>query len=358
MIGEADHGSGGPEGPSWSFGAEAPRVGLSCVHIPSEATGAAESSNLHGTYRTSTERILCEPTAEVLTPLGPVAFPLGDSWGSIRRWRDGVSVGVGPVLDASRRRKRGEVAEFSRGSALRMRRYLQECSANYRYMGTLTVGRSWTDDPAAFRAAVDRWLGYALRSLRAAHLAAGLSAESASIFWFVEFQERGAPHLHIFYTLWMHWEPLARKWHDLCERFELCGRDETSFWKTSTRFETLRRGYRGTIAYATKYARKTEQKQVPENYPWRGRFWGVRGLRTRGSFHATFTGRDRVAPRLTELRTWLDQLHAQGLVRRWRWEHGDGACYAPVGGLQWSETPFGAALELRLARIALDVARE
>lgn len=330
-------------------------VGLSCVHIPS---GELQGGPVRGEHRGEDERVFCSGTTEVITPFGPVQHSLGDHWGSVRRWRDGLSLGTGPCLDASRKRTRGEVQSFSVGSARRMRRFLQESEARYLHMGTLTVGRDWSRDPADFRRAVDRWLGYALRELRAEHREHGESEQLASIFWFVEFQSRGAPHLHLFYTRWVHWSGLAHRWHKLCERFGLCGPDEHKFWSTSTRFEQIRGGYRGMLAYATKYARKTEQKQVPTGYEWTGRFWGVRGNRNRGSFHATFTGRSAAARKMRSLQSWLDGLVEQGLVRRFYWEHNEGAVYMPRGGKQWSETEFGAELELRLARIALVIEHE
>lgn len=244
-----------------------------------------------------------------------------------------------------------------------MRRYLQEAEAVYRCFGTLTVGRHWDDDPEAFRAVVDRWLTAAMRVLRAEHIRHGESAELASIFWWVEFQRRGAPHLHIFYTRWMPWAVLARRWQDLCQRFGLAGKEEVEMWKTSTRFERLKRGLRGAISYAAKYATKRSSKDptcahAPAHAPartqgWRGRFWGVRGLRRRGSCHIVLVGRSRAAPYFRALETLLKGWHERGLVRRWSWEHGEGAVYFPVGGASWADLGLSAEIELLLAKMII-----
>lgn len=45
-----------------------------------------------------------------------------------------------------------------------------------------------------------------------------------------------------------------------------------------TRIERLRGGREGAIGYATKYAAKLEQKEVPAGYESVGRFWGACGL--------------------------------------------------------------------------------
>jgi len=94
-----------------------------------------------------------------------------------------------------------------------------------------------------------------------------------SLFWFLEFQNRGAPHYHIFGT----WFPgklwLSSRW------YEICGTDDDRHFRAGTRIEILRRGRAGTVSYASKYAAKLAQKSVPEGYENVGRFWGIRGCR-------------------------------------------------------------------------------
>jgi len=111
------------------------------------------------------------------------------------------------------------------------------------------------------------------------------------------------------------------------------------------------------IAYARKYAVKSEQKDEVEGVldgGWKGRFWGVRGNRRRGSCHVQIHSRHPGARRFGELRKWLEELVSQGKLGRYIWEYGNGAIYYVRSGQQWTETEFGAELEQRLCRIVLD----
>jgi hypothetical protein len=114
-----------------------------------------------------------------------------------------------------------------------------------------------------------------LQELRREHnrvFGADRSGEHSS-FWFLEFQQRGAPHFHIFTT----WAPsirwCAQRWYDIV------GSDDIRHFHAGTRVEFLRQGRKGTISYASKYAAKLEQKVCPPNFENVGRWWGVFGRR-------------------------------------------------------------------------------
>jgi len=94
-----------------------------------------------------------------------------------------------------------------------------------------------------------------------------------SAFWFLEFQARGAPHYHIFTNRPVNKEWCSRRWYDIVNSEDL------RHLRAGTRCETLVRGRAGTISYASKYAAKAEQKDVPAGYENVGRFWGVYGCR-------------------------------------------------------------------------------
>lgn len=326
-------------------------IGLSEVHI---------SPFVHGKWR---DRDLGEVRycngggiQEHVTALGRVTTgPLGDHWLSVRRWRGGISLGVGPCVEPAER-KRGEVRAFSEGSSMRMLRYLEEAVAEYRYFGTLTVGSEFSADPADFRRAADRWLTWFLKRQQKREKEFNFDPARASVFWFVEFQARGAPHLHLFYTAPVHWRELAQKWDKICAKYRLKAPEDPEFWRTSTRFERFRSTYRGVISYARKYAAKQEQKQIPESYSWQGRWWGVRGCRARGSFHATTTTRSRAARELRELYKVLEQGVRDGLLRKFRWSYGEGAIYVPRKG-EMRDLPswMHAKIEVCLSMVATQI---
>ena len=98
-------------------------------------------------------------------------------------------------------------------------------------------------------------------------------------FWFLEFQNRGAPHFHLFisnyplggvkavahawYRIVGSGDPKHLAWH----LGELSGRPC---------LEYMRKPHAASF-YATKYASKQEQKHVPADYTNVGRFWGTFG---------------------------------------------------------------------------------
>lgn len=186
---------------------------------------------------------------------------------------------------------RGDIVGFSAGSAIRMRRYLRECRADYRHMVTLTYPGFFESDGEKVKNHLRRFLQEVQREYIRGHVPKenydGMSwgfenptgqnfkgnKPLHSAFWFLEFQERGAPHFHIF----LNWAPgkewVSNRW------YEIVGSEDIRHLHAGTRTEKLIAGRAGTISYASKYANKCEQKVVPEGYKNVGRFWGVYGDR-------------------------------------------------------------------------------
>lgn len=164
---------------------------------------------------------------------------------------------------------RGSVHEFSAGAATRMRRYLRECAAQYSHMVTLTYPGFYSSDGAATKEHLRRFLQELKRKVARDH---GDTIHYSS-FWFLEFQNRGAPHYHIFTTQFFDKQFIAQRW------YEIVGSEDKRHLAAGTRVEKLAAGRGGTISYASKYANKQAQKLVPPGYEHVGRFWGVSGYR-------------------------------------------------------------------------------
>lgn len=114
------------------------------------------------------------------------------------------------------------------------------------------------------------------------------------ILWFLEFQKRGAPHFHLLTTVK---EPnmsdrkkLAYMWADVAARrpspddnlpaHERHFAEYAKIWRVhahSRSWEAIRE-VNGAVRYAAKYATKTRQKEVPEEYKDVGQFWGCSKL--------------------------------------------------------------------------------
>lgn len=154
--------------------------------------------------------------------------------------------------------------------------WLSCAKPSYRIMITLTLPHIETDG-VLFKEKLDRFMVYAMRKAPA----------GASITWFLEFQRRGAPHVHLLTNFRIDKAWVSSTWAGmwLSRLLELYGREEGHgthqvMEKTATRCEYLRSA--GVMKrYACKYSAKTDQKNVPENYEHVGRFWGIRGDRTR-----------------------------------------------------------------------------
>lgn len=231
---------------------------------------------------------------------------------------------------------RGDIVGFSAGSAIRMRRYLRECRAEYKHMVTLTYPGFFETDGEAVKNHLRRFLQEVQREYIRGHkptddgmfngVANGTGQNykgykpAHSAFWFLEFQERGAPHFHIFFN----WAPgkewVSKRW------YEIVGSEDIRHLHAGTRTEKLLAGRAGTISYASKYANKCEQKVVPDGYKKVGRFWGVYGDRITLSAATFVTVKDREDRNVTwaeeQLLNAVKSLVAKGIAEIVKREEG------------------------------------
>lgn len=88
--------------------------------------------------------------------------------------------------------------------------------------------------------------------------------------WFVEFQDRGAPHVHILTNGGVRGRELSAWW------YEIVGSGDEKHLRAGTGIERLWLKD-GAARYASKYASKWEQKLVPAAFQGIGRMWGLFG---------------------------------------------------------------------------------
>jgi hypothetical protein len=135
----------------------------------------------------------------------------------------------------------------------------------FRTMITLTYPAEYPGDGAAVKKHLQRFLKWIKKE-----------TNGCQYLWFLEFQDRGAPHIHILITypvpkyrrhrvLW--YARIATRWYQIVDS------GDTNHRKAGTRTEALR-SPEGGSHYAVKYAYKMRQKKVPEGYQRCGRFWG------------------------------------------------------------------------------------
>jgi hypothetical protein len=223
----------------------------------------------------------------------PYISPFPDDWGVRYRISGDLllvyNTGRGRPELQTTRKKRGEITTFSHGTSNRMARYLRETEADYRYMHTLTYPSVYPTDGREVKYHLRRYCQELMRISKRN----GKNPRS-SIFWFIEFQNRGAPHFHILTTDFYSFKRCAMLW------YAIVGSNDLKHLKAGTRVETIKKGKKGMITYARKYARKQEQKEVPENYQNVGRFYGVYGWKKCVAADTTFFNDSLLKPIVLE----------------------------------------------------------
>lgn len=154
--------------------------------------------------------------------------------------------------------KRGEIRVFSPKSLSRLKFVADEVSDKFFAMITLTYPSIW---PSNGQVVKRHWNAFRTWLVRK-HNVCGL--------WFLEFQERGAPHFHVFISARVPYQEVAEVWYRI-----VASGDERHL-RAGTRVEMLRERH-AAGAYAVKYAEKMVQKNVPDQFQNVGRFWGLFG---------------------------------------------------------------------------------
>lgn len=149
----------------------------------------------------------------------------------------------------------------SKKALSRLRRYIENCRAEYRLFVTLTYPRTF---PSAMesKSHLRRWL----RALMLSPYGV------TSACWVLEFQRRGAPHYHVVVdSAWVPRTFVARSWN----RATL----GASSIRAGTQVIPCRDSRRDLSRYLAKELSKTLQKQALGSLGPIGRTWGVAGCR-------------------------------------------------------------------------------
>lgn len=167
--------------------------------------------------------------------------------------------------------------------------------------GTLTYAKRWPGDGRVMKRHLDRLL----KSLRRR----GISA-----FWVLEFQARGAPHLHLWLSGWLTRGELTSMWLRSLGSYAQRGYYEHQ------RVNNLDPWHGGTgraaiyiASYAKKEGLKAHQKVVPFGYRSVGRFWGQTGERTPFEHFVVSAAEVR-----TVRRAYVAKRRSWGCRRPWR----------------------------------------
>lgn len=180
-----------------------------------------------------------------------------------------------PVSCVRRSTARGKITSLSADSRKRLAYVASNSYARLQSMITLTYGDYYPQSGKLVKSDLNAFMS-----------AVRYFYPRVPYVWFLEFQARGAPHVHILlhckYNLRVA-ESLARTWVKIALAYvptEIVESEFKKLWKFNSykkfaEFWQDARSPSGLSHYAVKYATKTQQKSVPPQYANVGRFWGA-----------------------------------------------------------------------------------
>lgn len=167
--------------------------------------------------------------------------------------------------------ERGKVTVFSKKSRQRLAFTVNNTTVEFRTMVTLTYPREYPTNGKAVKKHLNAFLTWARRRF-----------SPLSYIWFLEFQKRGAPHIHLLldYVLPQTSGLCVTVYREVGKRwFDIVGSGDAKHAVAGTRTERIRKPD-GAARYALKYCYKMEQKWIPLDFRDVGRFWGCsRGVK-------------------------------------------------------------------------------
>ena len=152
---------------------------------------------------------------------------------------------------------RAPITELTRKSSDKMKFTLRNSLCDFQGFVTLTYPRRYPRDGRVCKQHLNLFLVHLRKDY-----------PGIKYFWFMEFQERGAPHFHIFLSCLV-----PGKTYTSPLWYRIVNSKDSSHLKAGTNVVRLRRS-EDIIKYATSYAKKSTQKMTPEDFDRVGRFWG------------------------------------------------------------------------------------
>lgn len=150
---------------------------------------------------------------------------------------------------------RNSITEFSYKSERRMRLLLEDTADLWQSYAVLTYPGSFPMDGKKVKRDIEAFKRWCLRE------------NVKDIFWGLEFQERGAPHINVLLSSWVDKEQLSFAW------YRIVGSGDERHLRAGTQISGIKNRDKVTT-YVVGYQYKRQQKDVPEDFKNVGRFWG------------------------------------------------------------------------------------
>jgi hypothetical protein len=177
---------------------------------------------------------------------------------TLRIHKDSVIVEIdrgGIVAGKNETGGRGEILKFSYEAEKRMRLMLEDTADVWNFMAGVTYPAEFPTDGKRVKKNIHALKEWFKRQ--------GVK----DIAWCLEFQARGAPHVHFLLSSDVDKEKFSAAW------YKIVGSGDLLHLAAGTSIEPVRSKEKART-YFLSYARKRKQKDVPENFKNVGRFWG------------------------------------------------------------------------------------
>lgn len=152
------------------------------------------------------------------------------------------------------RPKGSKITEYTPRTAVRLNLHLSEFSEKYKHEITVTYPAEFPTD------------GLIVRKHRLSLLRKIKDLGVKHYTTCLEFQERGAPHIHILVDKWINYRTLKHMW------FDIVGSGDPYHLEAGTSIRDIQ-DITKTRIYMSAYARKKDQKDVPAGYENVGKWW-------------------------------------------------------------------------------------
>lgn len=152
---------------------------------------------------------------------------------------------------------RAPITELTRKSSDKLKFTLRNSLCDFTCFITLTYPRRYPRNGKTCKTHLNAFLTHLRKDYK-----------GIKYFWFMEFQERGAPHFHVFLSC-----PIPGKTYLSPLWYRIVNSHDPAHLRAGTNVVMMRTS-KDVIRYATSYAKKLTQKMTPEDFACVGRFWG------------------------------------------------------------------------------------
>lgn len=259
----------------------------------------------------------------------------------IKRYKRDVVIKVTGMYHDVKRQPggvRGEITQFSFSSSQRLEFLIRNSPEDFKYFLTLTYPAAFPNDGRVVKRDLHTFLRWVQR-MNECEKEPGVKWNIRYV-WVLEFQERGAPHIHLLVTDWPRWcnplngmpcapddvfrsrgrnlkavpanKMLSRRW------YRTVGSRDPKHLLAGTQLKAVKY-QEGLPSYMGGYLKKSHQKEIPKGFSRAGRFWGA-NVRAVGKVMQTVCTYAQLGKFVRPMRRWIVARYRALSLHRWEWQ--------------------------------------